>query len=128
MFVRNIISKRQQLYVDEISNSISGNVFNQFNMYNSDIYNSSKEMSEIKILGWLIYDITMLGMGGYAFANAFMTNVDAFEKILIFLASLTFFAYRIYILHLDAEKKRMDNNDRKEEIKNKKGQQIKPLP
>ena len=87
-------------------------------MHHHNINNNSK-VSEIKVIMWLFYDVTMLGVGGYTLVNTFADNVNMVEKIVLFLASMIFFAYRIYILHLDAEKKRMDNREQKREINSK---------
>lgn len=67
-------------------------------------------MPEIKAIVWLFYDITMLGVGGYTFANTFAENVNVVEKILLFIASMIFFIYRITILHEDRRKKKIEND------------------
>lgn len=89
-------------------------------MHSNGIDNSVEKMPELKIIAWLFYDVTTIGTGAYAFLNTFLSHVDAFEKICIFLAFIVMAGYRIYILHLDAEKKKIDNNERKIEIKEKK--------
>jgi hypothetical protein len=84
--------------------------------YNTD---NNNKVPEIKVIMWLFYDITMLGMGGYTFANFFIDNVNIIEKTILFMASMVFFGYRIYILHLDAEKKKMDNKSQRHDLANK---------
>lgn len=84
-------------------------------MYYPYFNNSDKKVvSPEKIIGWLFYDTTMLGIGGFTFANAFVDEVGLMEKLLLGLASLIFFSYRIYILHLEATKKRREAKEQKE--------------
>lgn len=89
-------------------------------MHNNGLDNSIEKVPEIKLIAWLFYDITVIGTGAYALLNTFMEHVDALEKILIFCAFIIMAGYRIYILHLDAEKKKLNNDELKSEVKQKK--------
>lgn len=94
-------------------------------MLNYYTHNPNKTKQElVKLYSWLAYDISALGMVVYTWLNIHMLSIDSFieslEKFLLFLCTLTFLGYRIYILHLDAEKKKIENEDKREDLAVKK--------
>lgn len=88
-------------------------------MYNSDniTYKNQRQM-EMKLAGWIWHLFDACGITVTIFA--FLSELDIIEKIILFLLSAAFFCYRIYHLHLDAEKKRNDMEEKKWDFKEKK--------
>ncbi len=77
----------------------------------------------VDMFGWIAYDISYVGLTIYTWMvlqiHTFATTLDSVEKFLLFLCTIAFGGYRIYILHLDAEKKKLDNQQQKDEMKEK---------
>ena len=92
----------------------------------SDYYdnaNHKKQAKVIRFYSWLAYDVFLAGLISYNWVVlqvSFVTTLDAVEKFILFLCTIMFAGYRIYILHLDAEKKKLDNQQQKDEMKEKK--------
>lgn len=86
-------------------------------------YNTKKN-DVIKFYSWICYDISLCGLMVYNFIvlqiQSFTATLDSIEKAILTLCTAIFGIYRIYILHLDAEKKKMENQERRDEIKRKK--------
>ncbi len=77
----------------------------------------------IRLYSWLAYDVFLTGLLTYnwfVLQVSFLTVLDGVEKFILFLCTIAFGAYRIYILHLDAEKKKLDNQQQRDEMKEKK--------
>lgn len=91
-------------------------------MHNYSLSKTNDRVPEIKAIAWVFYDIVMLGVGGYTLANSFIKGVDIAEKIFLGLASAVFFGYRIYILHLESVKRRMENEEKRIELNERKAQ------
>jgi hypothetical protein len=77
----------------------------------------------IKLYSWIAYDVFLSGLFVYNWfvlqAQAFTATLDVVEKSILFLCTVTFAGYRIVILHLDAEKKRLENRNMKHELNEK---------
>lgn len=74
------------------------------------------KMPEVKLILWIVYDVTWAGMGVVSFLNTIWLNVNEAEKIIIFLLFVIMGVYRIINLHHETEKKRLDNQQKKIEI------------
>lgn len=94
-------------------------------MHIGGIDKSGDKMPEIKFITWLVYDVTMFGVGGYSLSISFLESVSIVEKLLILICFLIFFIYRISILHLEREKKKMDNELQRVELEERK-KKLKP--
>ncbi len=86
-----------------------------------DINNANANTTKvISLFTWLAYDIFLGGLFIYTWmvlqVETFATTLDTIEKFVLFLCTVSFGAYRIVILHLDAEKKRMENKKMKQEM------------
>ena len=80
---------------------------------------ANEGMPAIKLIAWLLYDVNMLGVWAYALNITFQDHVAVIEKALLCIASLVFFAFRIRSLHLDNQKKEIDNWERRNEVNQK---------
>lgn len=89
-------------------------------MYNFSIENKNTTVVEIKFVAWLLYDITMLGIGGYTFAASFDATVSSAEKLILLIASMIFFIFRIRSLHLDNKRKELMNEEKRLELDERK--------
>lgn len=67
----------------------------------------------------LFIDVYLIGQVAYTLNVTFQDNVDFAGKTLLTLATLILLAFRIRSMHLDNEKKEIDNRERKLEIKQK---------
>ena len=88
---------------------MANNVFNQFLMHSLNNGKANEGMPAVKLIAWLLYDVNMLGVWAYALNITFQDHVAVIEKALLCIASLVFFAFRIRSLHLDNQKKEIDN-------------------
>ncbi len=92
-------------------------------MLNSYYDNANQKAKVVMLYGWLAYDVFLTGLIVYTTMvlqiHTFATTLDAVEKFILFLCTIAFAGYRIYILHLDAEKKKLDNQQQKDEMKEK---------
>ena len=88
-------------------------------------YQDHKNAQVIKMYTWLAYDIGLTGLFVYNWmilqVQTFATAVDAAEKFILFLCTVTFAGYRIYIMHREAEKKTLENRQLRDELKRKAG-------
>ena len=98
---------------------MANNVFNQFLMHSLNNGKANEGMPAIKLIAWLLYDVNMLGVWAYALNITFQDHVAVIEKALLCIASLVFFAFRIRSLHLDNQKKEIDNWERRNEVNQK---------
>ncbi len=92
-------------------------------MLDSYYDNANQKAKVIKLYSWLAYDVFLTGLLTYnwfVLQVSFLTILDGVEKFILFLCTIAFGGYRIYILHLDAEKKKLDNQQQKDEMKEKK--------
>lgn len=62
-----------------------------------------------KIAAWVWNCFDALGITTAILA---FINIDAVEKAILFVASLIFFGYRVYHLHLDGKRKDIENKDK----------------
>lgn len=84
-------------------------------MYNN--YSSIKEHKmgiKLAVALWTFLDGLGITMAGILFLN-----LQPVEQALLFVATISLLGYRIYHLHLDAERKRLENEDKKIDIENK---------
>lgn len=75
-----------------------------------------KPMGE-KLAAWVWNLFDSIGL-----LTAFITifNLDSVEQAILFMASMTFFGYRVYHLHLDGRKKSLENEEKEFDLKQKK--------
>lgn len=78
----------------------------------------SKQSTE-KAFMKLFIDVYLLGQSAYVLNVIFQDSVDFVGKTLLMIFTLVLIGYRIRSMHLDNEKKEIDNRERKLEIKQK---------
>jgi hypothetical protein len=94
---------------------------NEKSMY-SYIRNSNNKV--IKLYSWIAFDVGLCGLFTYNWIvlqiSAFTTALDAIEKLVLTLCTTVFAIYRIYILHMDAERRRIDLQEKKFDLHKRK--------
>ena len=75
-----------------------------------------KDVAEMRILVWRIADLLGISVS----VLAFIQTIGEWQSLILFSVSLIFFGYRIYMLHLDSEKKRLTNEEQAFDLYQKK--------
>lgn len=94
-------------------------------MYNNYFPTSDKkDKSVVKLYTWMAYDIWLCGLIIYNWVvmqiQAFANALDSVEKMILTLCTVVFAGYRIYILHLEAKKKKLETEEMEYDLKEKK--------
>lgn len=74
-----------------------------------------------KIAAWVWTCLDALGITTAVIA---FINLEAVERAILFMASMIFFGYRVYHMHLDGEKKKIENEEKKFDLTEKKKPKI----
>src|ERR1044072_2799904 len=89
-------------------------------MYNNLVHTkNNKNEKVIKLYTWIAYDLWLYGLITYnwlAQIQSVITSIDIIEKAILTSCTVVFAAYRIYILHLDAKKKKLENEEKEMDI------------
>lgn len=83
-------------------------------------YSKRSEMPEIKLIAWIIFDVTWVGLGGISLLNTVLTATNEVEKIIIFLMFVAMGVFRMIKMHHSNEEKRLTNEQLKLDIKRRK--------
>ncbi len=82
-------------------------------MFNSDqIIKRPSKMSKI-IATWIYHIFDVAGFTAVIIA---FIQLDVFERIILFLGSTAFLGYRLYHMHLDAQRKRNDLEEQRMDL------------